>query len=169
MLIAKIEQGQVVDVADYQSMFPDTSFPSSGPTTDFMVENSCMYVNTFLPYDPATEKLTSSAPYIQIDDPEQPLNWVYTVRVAPLTPEEIEQMHQTQAAQNQKMASDLLYETDWTTIPDVTNPANDPYLLNQDEFIAYRNIIRKIAVSPTWDAVFPEQPKAQWSNQPLTN
>jgi hypothetical protein len=38
-----------------------------------------------------------------------------------------------------KQASYLLYETDWTTIPDITNTANDPYLLNQADFIAYRN------------------------------
>jgi hypothetical protein len=163
MLIAKIVDGVVTDVADYQSMFAGTSFPSSGPSADFMVQNSCMYVNVFLPYDSQTQKLVAATPYIQVDDPAQPLNWVYTVEVAELTPEEIQQMHDNQAATNQKMASDLLYETDWTTIPDVINQANDPYLTNQEEFIAYRNIIRKIAVNPTWDAVFPEQPTATWS------
>ena len=164
MLIAKIEDGLVTDVADYQSMFPNTSFPSSGPNAEFMVENNCMYVNVFLPYDPTTQCLVGCAPYIQVNDPAQPLNWVYTVEVAELTPEQIQQMHDTQATENQKTASDLLYETDWTTIPDVIDPANDPYLTNQAEFIAYRNIIRKIAVNPTWDAVFPEQPIATWSN-----
>ena len=163
MLIAQIKDGKVVDVADYQSMFPDTSFSSNGPDADFMVVNNCMYVNTYLPYDPTTQKLISVAPYIQVDDPAQPLNWVYTIQVAELTPEEIQQMHDSQAATNQKTASDLLYATDWTTIPDVANPENDPYLTNQAEFLAYRNVIRKIAVNPTWDAVFPKQPTATWS------
>ena len=163
MLIAKIVDGVVTDVADYQSMFPDTSFSDSGPNADFMVQNSCMYVNTYLPYDSTTQCLVPATPYIQVDDPTQPLNWVYTVEVAELTPEQIQQMHDTQAAQNQVTASQLLYETDWTTIPDVVDTANDPYLTNQAEFIAYRNTIRKIAVNPTWDAVFPEQPAAIWS------
>ena len=164
MLIAKIEDGQVVDVADYTAMYPDTSFPSSGPNEQFMVENNCMYVNTYLDYDPTTQCLVPATPYILITDPAQPLNWVYTVEVAQLTPEQIQQMHDTLATQNQATASQLLYATDWTTIPDVTNPANNPYLTNQDEFLIYRNAVRKIAVNPTWDAVFPEQPVATWSS-----
>ena len=163
MLIAQLTNGVVTNVADYQSMFPDTSFPSSGPNADFMVQNNCMYVNVYLPYDSQTQKLVPATPYIQVDDPAQPLNWVYTVEVAELTPEEIQQMHDSQAAQNQATASQLLYATDWTTIPDVINPANNPYLTNQAEFLAYRNTVRKIAVNPTWDAVFPEQPTAIWS------
>ena len=46
------------------------------------------------------------------------------------------------AEQNKATASQLLTNTDWTTIPDVANPINDPYLANQDAFIAYRNVIR---------------------------
>ena len=53
------------------------------------------------------------------------------------------------AEQNKNTASQLLANTDWTTIPDIANPINDPYLANQDEFMAYRNEIRKIAVYPT--------------------
>ena len=157
MLIAKLKDGQVIDVSDYQSMFPDTSFPSSGPNQQFMDENNCMYVNVYLPYDSTTQCLISSPPYIMGD-------WVYTVRVDDLTPEQIAEIHASDAATNQKRASDLLYATDWTVIPDVINPDNNPYLLNQDEFISYRNIIRSIAVNPTWDAVFPDQPKSIWSD-----
>lgn len=53
------------------------------------------------------------------------------------------------AAQNKATASKLLSNTDWTTIADVSSPVNNPYLANQDEFLAYRNEIRKIAVYPT--------------------
>ena len=52
------------------------------------------------------------------------------------------------AEQNKATASSLLTATDWTTIADVASPINSPYLTNQAEFIAYRNIIRKIAVNP---------------------
>jgi hypothetical protein len=61
-------------------------------------------------------------------------------------------------------ASKLLYETDWTTIPDITNTANNPYLLNQADFIAYRNDVRKLAVNPVANPVFPTVPTAQWSS-----
>jgi hypothetical protein len=63
-----------------------------------------------------------------------------------------------------KTASALLYETDWTTIPDVASPANTPYLTNQQEFIAYRNVIRGYAVNPVADPVWPTAPTEQWSS-----
>lgn len=83
MLIAKIQDGQVVDIADYQSMFPQTSFPDSGPNDEFMLENGCMYVNMFKSYNSETEHLVNVAPYIESEDM---LHWVYTVQVEPLPP-----------------------------------------------------------------------------------
>lgn len=62
-----------------------------------------------------------------------------------------------------KNASDLLYATDWTTIPDVADPANSPYLANQADFIAYRNELRKLAVTPVVDPTFPTKPTEVWA------
>jgi hypothetical protein len=59
-------------------------------------------------------------------------------------------------------ASELLYETDWTTIPDVADPANTPYLTNQSEFIAWRSQIRVLAINPVVDPVFPTKPNEIW-------
>lgn len=68
-----------------------------------------------------------------------------------------------QSKQNCKNeASKLLYETDWTTIPDVADPANSPYLTNQAEFIAWRNQIRALAINPVVDPVFPPKPNEVW-------
>jgi hypothetical protein len=61
-----------------------------------------------------------------------------------------------------KQASEFLYETDWTTIPDVADPANSPYLTNQAAFIAWRNQIRALAVNPVVDPVFPPKPDEVW-------
>jgi len=166
MLIAKVENGVVLSVADYQTMFPDTSFAPSGPNDSFMVENSCMYVNVFLPYDSATQCLESVPPYIQIDDPEKPLNWVYTVAVIELTPAQIEQRNESLRAANKSQASFLLQKTDWTTIPDVSDPLiSNPYLTNPSEFAGYRNQLRQIAVNPAVvvDA-WPVAPVEIWSN-----
>lgn len=60
-------------------------------------------------------------------------------------------------------ASQLLYATDWTTIPDVANPANNPYLMNQADFVTYRNQVRQLAVNPVVNPVFPTKPTEQWS------
>jgi hypothetical protein len=65
--------------------------------------------------------------------------------------------------QNKFNASRILTNTDWTTIADVASPINNPYLANQDEFIAYRNEIRKIAVYPTaGDLVWATPPIEIW-------
>lgn len=61
-----------------------------------------------------------------------------------------------------KKASQLLYETDWTTIADVADPANSPYLKNQAEFIAWRSQIRALAINPVADPVFPPKPNEVW-------
>lgn len=63
-----------------------------------------------------------------------------------------------------KQASALLYETDWTTIPDVADPTNSPYLVNQAEFIAWRSQVRALAVNPVVDPVFPSKPQEQWGS-----
>lgn len=74
MLIAKVENDQVLDVADYRAMFPNTSFSANGIHESFYAENGVMPVSVFKPYDHATEQLVSCAPYIEDGQ-------VYTVRV----------------------------------------------------------------------------------------
>ncbi len=59
-------------------------------------------------------------------------------------------------------ASGFLYGTDWTTIPDVADPNQSPYLTNQAEFIAWRSEIRKLAINPVDYPVFPPQPSPIW-------
>jgi len=67
------------------------------------------------------------------------------------------------AEQNKGTASGLLSSTDWTTIDDVASPINSPYLANQAEFIAYRSLVRNIAVYPTAGyLVWPVAPQEIW-------
>jgi hypothetical protein len=62
-----------------------------------------------------------------------------------------------------KQASDLLYETDWTTISDVADPTkSNPYLMNVAAFVTYRNAVRQYAVNPVVSPVWPVRPTAVW-------
>lgn len=72
------------------------------------------------------------------------------------------------AEQNKQQAVQMLYETDWTTISDVANPAlSNPYLANQAEFITWRTEIRQFVFSPVaGDYPFPQKPIEDW--QPST-
>lgn len=83
MLIAKVENDQVLDVADYKSMFPDTSFGTNGPDAQFMADNGCLGVTVWKPYDAATEKLVAVDPYVEDGQ-------VFTIQVEPKTQEELD-------------------------------------------------------------------------------
>jgi hypothetical protein len=66
-------------------------------------------------------------------------------------------------AANKATASSLLAGTDWTTIADIGLPEANPRLSNQDQFIAYRQVIRQIAVYPTaGEVVWPTPPTEVW-------
>jgi hypothetical protein len=75
------------------------------------------------------------------------------------TPEEIQE-------QNKTTATSYLQQTDWTCTVDINNPQySNPYLMNQDAFLAYRSTVRAIAVNPpTTPAVFPTMPQEVWSS-----
>ena len=72
----------------------------------------------------------------------------------------------TTAIQNKQLASQKLYETDWTTIPDVSDPTkSNPYLVNTSEFLIYRNAVRQYAIHPIAGNIdWPVMPTAIWSN-----
>lgn len=64
-----------------------------------------------------------------------------------------------------EQASAMLYTTDWTSIPDITDPTKStPVLTNQAEFLAYRNQLRAIVLGLNGALpALPPKPTAQWS------
>ena len=65
------------------------------------------------------------------------------------------------AEQNKQQAVGLLQETDWINQPDV-----EPLLINKQQFLDYRTIIRQYVIVPQQgDIQWPEKPKAKWSQQ----
>lgn len=69
------------------------------------------------------------------------------------------------AEQNKQSASNKLYKTDWTTIPDVADPTrSNPYLSNAQDFVVYRNAVRQYAVYPVAGNInWPTEPQAVWT------
>lgn len=157
MLIAKIQDDTVVAVSDYREMFPNSSFPNSGPDAEFLQENSCLPVCVFKTYDSLTEKLASVPPYIEDGQ-------VFTIAVEPLTPEEIEANNESKKAKVKSQAASLLVESDWSELSSVTNPEITPHLTNANEWVAYRAALRGIAVNPPVEVVeWPTKPEEVWS------
>jgi len=68
------------------------------------------------------------------------------------------------ADENKQTASNKLYKTDWTTIPDVADQTkSNPYLSNVEDFVNYRNTVRQYAVYPVAGNInWPTEPQAVW-------
>ena len=145
MNVAIINNGQVTNVGDYRALFPQTSFPASGPSDEFLAANSAMKVNVWMPYDETTEKLSACEPYIDGD-------WVYTVEVMPLTPEDIEARNEAQARSVRAQRDQLLLECDWTQLSD--SPV-DPL-----PWRTYRQELRDVPQQAgfPWTVVWPVSP-----------
>ncbi len=63
MKIARIVDGQIT-VGEHTDLFPNTSFPDSGPSAEFIAERGALLVIDTLPHDPATHRLASIAPVL---------------------------------------------------------------------------------------------------------
>lgn len=73
MNIAKLENGNIT-VGDYRELFPQTSFPITGPDDNFFTENGCLKVSVFKEHDRTSQILVGCEPY-------QENGIVYTVTV----------------------------------------------------------------------------------------
>ena len=147
MNIALVNKGKVTALGDYRSLFPNTSFTAAGPDDSFLAENNALKVNTWLPYNQATQKLVSCDPYIDG-------NWVYTVKVANMTPEDIAARNAAQAAVVRADRNARLAACDWTQLPD--SPV-DPA-----PWETYRQALRDISDQPgfPWEITWPVSPNA---------
>ena len=131
MLIAKVTDGAVVDVADYRAMFPSTSF-ASGPNDQFLAENGCMKVSAFVAHDRATQRLQPCDPYVQG-------GVVYTMEVVDKTAEELAAELAAEEARVRSQRNALLADTDWVVTKSIeTNTDIRP------EWKVYRQALRDI-------------------------
>jgi hypothetical protein len=69
------------------------------------------------------------------------------------------------AEKNKEKAISKLKSTDWTTIPDVSDPTkSNPYLANVNDFVTYRNAVRQYAINPVaGDITWPTLPQEVWT------
>lgn len=70
------------------------------------------------------------------------------------------------AEQNKQTAISKLQATDWAATVDINNPQySNPYLANQDAFLAYRSQVREYAVNPVAGFInWPTEPIAVWAS-----
>ena len=106
MLIAIINNETVEKVGNYRELFPHVSFPSSGPDSEWLENNSCLPVNLFKNHDARTQKLVPVDPYIED-------GWVYTIDVEDKTEEELAIDAESQWAKIRALRNTKLQQSDW--------------------------------------------------------
>ena len=138
MKIAILDGSTVGEIADHKSLFPNTSFPKSGPDATWLAANSCAEVVTFLAFDSATQKNESVTPYLSEGK-------VYTRRVTDMTSAEqaavVTAANAAAATRNRAERDRRLAETDYMALSDVSMSA---------EMTTYRQALRDITSHANW-------------------
>ena len=138
MQIAIIKDNAVEKIGEHTDLFPNVSFPATGPTSDWMTENSVMPVTMSRSYDRMTQKSISVDPYIED-------NVVYLHKIESLTDSEKTAAQTTlnneTAAKNREERNRRLAETDWMACSDVTM---------SNDWKTYRQALRDITTHSNW-------------------
>lgn len=145
MEIAIIKNGSIT-IGDYRAMFPNTSFPASGPSDDFLIANSSKKLTRFKAHDRLTQKMVQVPAY---EDGE----FVSVVRIENLTAEEIQAAKDSAMANIRGQRDRLLAACDWTQIPDST--------ADKQAWATYRQALRDFPASIE-DARLP----VEWPKDP---
>ena len=133
-------------VAHYKQMFPNTSFPASGPSDAFLAEQGAVKVSMFRPHDRATQKLVSCEPVVED-------GFAYVVEVVDKTEEEIAADVASKAAQVRAARDRALSASDWTQVADAP--------VDKEAWATYRQALRDLPEADGWpDVELPGEPGA---------
>ncbi len=153
MKIARLDGSTVGEIADHKTLFPNVSFPSSGPDATWLAANGCAEVVRFLSFDSATQKSEGVDPYLEDGK-------VYTRRVVDLSDADVASRTAALEASNRNHRDRLLAETDYLALSDVTM---------SDEMTTYRQALRDITTHANWpNLVYPDMDGSggDWPTKP---
>jgi len=145
MKIARLDGSTVGEIADHKALFPNVSFPASGPDATWLAANSCAEVVKFLAFDSATQRSDPADPYLGNGK-------VYTRRVVDLSSDEqaavVTAANDAAAKRNRAERDRRLAETDYLALSDAT--------LTSD-MATYRQALRDITTHANWpNLVYPD-------------
>jgi len=145
MLIAIVDGESIQQIGNYKTMFPNVSFPSSGPDPQWLEQNNAKIVLSTKPFDRTTQRIESVEPYVEGD-------YVYNVRIIDLTDQETTDRANTVneqiATTKRSQRNILLTETDWTQLSD-SPLASD----KKTEWANYRQALRDLPTNNDWPNV----------------
>jgi len=161
MKIAQLDGSNIGDIADCRILYPNTSFPKSGPDEGWLTLNECAEVVTFLAFDAATQKNESVTPYLSDGK-------VYTRRVTNMTSEEqaavVAANNATAAVNNRAQRDALLAESDWMVIK-----SQETSTTLDADWSTYRQALRDIPTHSNWPnlaSAAPDGSGGDWPSEP---
>jgi hypothetical protein len=144
--------GEVKTQGEIRKDNPNTSFPAVWD------ESVCEFIGI----DPVFESPTPSYTEYQgiRQDGIENVNgkWFKKYVVYDFDEEAIAAIDEQKVKANKDKAAKLLSDSDFYDLPNTANQ-----IVNIADIIAYRALLRAIALNPTKDAVFPEKPETIWS------
>ena len=142
MKIARLDGSTVGEIADHKSLFPNTSFPKSGPDATWLAANGCAEVVVFLAFDSATQKNEAVTPYLSDGK-------VYTRRVTDMTTDErtavVTAANSAIATRNRAERDKRLAACDW-----VVTKALEAGGSVASDWVTYRTALRDITAHANW-------------------
>jgi len=133
----------------YKKIFPNISFPASGPSDVFLTQQGAYKVSAFRDYDRATQKLVSCDPVIEN-------GFAYVVAVVDKTAEEIAADTASKAAKVRSQRDAILAQSDWRAIR-----AAETGVAMDEEWATYRQALRDITTQESFPEVtWPTSPDA---------
>ena len=131
-------------VAHYKQMFPNTSFPASGPSDSFLASQGAVKVSMFRDHDRATQKLVSCEPVVEN-------GFAYVVEVVDKTEEEIAADVASKAANVRAARDRALANSDWTQVADAP--------VDKEAWATYRQALRDLPEAEGWPNIeMPQEP-----------
>ena len=143
MNYAIIDGTTVKNTGTIQQLFPNTSFPVSGVTTDFLTENNVVELVETLSYTTPTQKLITVDPYVQSGK-------AYNVKVESTTTEEQATLTSQKWEEVRNQRNTILQATDWMASSDLTL---------SDAWKNYRQALRDVPTqSDPFNITWPTSP-----------
>jgi len=156
MKIAQLDGSTIGDIADCRVLYPNTSFPKSGPDEGWLTLNECAEVVTFLAFNAVTQKNESVTPYLSDGK-------VYTRRVTDMTSEEraavVAANNARTAANNRTHRNALLAESDWMVIR-----SQETSTTLDADWATYRQALRDIPTHSNWPNLSSAGPDGSGDN-----
>jgi len=131
----------------YRKIFPNISFPASGPSDSFLTEHGAVKVNTFREHNRETQKLVACDPVLEN-------GWAYIVEVVDKSAEEILADTQSKSTQLRAARDRELLNTDWLAVR-----AFETGVAMDQEWVDYRQALRDLPSHPDFPNVeLPRNP-----------